>query len=531
MPRATIAGRSAVEVTPKPAAAEPAILIGTPETIPALFRQLEAAPGLVAPVGCLALGPDGSPIGGAPGLGRVEGLDALARARDSLGARVAVVSLPSSMWSLARRIRAELARAGIAERFVPPLAELLTRAPAPTPGGPCGAPVLDYAALIGREPHAIDHDRVGGLIEGRRVLITGAGGSIGSELARVVALYRPSLIVLMERSENALFEVDRRLGERFSSVPRRAVLHDVAEAESTRRLVADLAPDVVFHAAAHKHVPLMEDHPAHAITNNLLGTRAIADAAADAGTRQFVMVSTDKAVNPTSVMGATKRLAELYVADLHARVRRGARPGAAPTCYSMVRFGNVLGSACSVLTIWAAQLAEGGPLTVTDPRMTRYFMTIPEAAALVAQAAAMSDPASDRAGVFVLDMGRPVRILDLAERFLRAHGVEPRLIEDETCETPLPPDALPAVGIRCTGVRPGEKLHEELAYSTEDLAPTDHPGIMAWSGGSGTPIDITDAVERLARVRSGAERLAVLDALRRYIPTLAAPIPCYRKAV
>ncbi len=530
MPRATIPARAAVEVTPKPAA-DRAILIGTPETIPALRRQLEAASGMVLPVGCLVLAEDGSVPDRVSGLAPVEGLDSLARARDGLGARVAVVCLPSSMWSQARRVRAELARAGISERVVPPLAELLTRAPSPPYTGLATAPVLDFAALIGREPHAIDHERVGSLMQGRRVLITGAGGSIGSELARVVASYSPSLLVLMERSENALFEIDRRLGERLPGVPRRAVLHDVVEAESTRRLVADLAPDVVFHAAAHKHVPLMEDHPAHAITNNLLGTRAIADAAAAAGTQRFVMVSTDKAVNPTSVMGATKRLAELYVADLHARLRLAARGGETPTCFSMVRFGNVLGSACSVLTIWAAQLAEGGPLTVTDPRMTRYFMTIPEAAALVAQAAAMSDPASDRAGVFVLDMGQPVRILDLAERFLRAHGVEPRLIPAGAPDAQPVSDALPTVGIHCTGIRPGEKMHEELAYSTEDLSPTDHPGIRAWRGGPDVAIDMAHAVDRLARVRSSTDRLAVLDALRRYTPTLSAPTSPLRKAV
>ena len=530
MLRTTIPARAAVAVTPKPAA-ERAILVGTPETVRVLRRQLEAAPGLVLPVGCLLLTEDGTGPDGVPGLARVEGLDSLARARDGLGARVAVVSLPSSMWSQARRVRAELARAGIAERVVPPLAELLSRAPCPGQVGPTIAPVLDYAALIGREPHAIDHDRVGSLIEGRRVLITGAGGSIGSELARVVASYSPSLLVLMERSENALFEIDRRLGERFPGVDRRAVLHDVTEAEGTRRLVGDLVPDAVFHAAAHKHVPLMEDHPAHAITNNLFGTRAIADAAAAAGTGRFVMVSTDKAVNPTSVMGATKRLAELYVADLHARLRRGRPSGAVPTCFSMVRFGNVLGSACSVLTIWAAQLAEGGPLTVTDPRMTRYFMTIPEAASLVVQAAAMSDPTSDRAGVFVLDMGRPVRILDLAERFLRAHGVEPRLIRADTSDALPVSDALPTVGIHCTGIRPGEKLHEELAYSTEELAPTDHPGIRAWRGGADASIDMAEAVDRLARVRSSTDRLAVLDALSRYIPTLAARTSSYRAAV
>jgi len=276
------------------------------------------------------------------------------------------------------------------------------------------APRIDLAALIGRTPHEMDREAVGRVLRGRRVLITGAGGSIGGELARVAAEFEPSLLVLMERAENALFEIDRQMARHFPGVQRKAVLHDVVDAEATLRLCQKITPQVVFHAAAHKHVPLMEDHPAHAVTNNLFGTKSIADAAVAVGAERFVMISSDKAVNPTSVMGATKRLAEMYVRGLGGEIANRKSPIANEgqgTRLSMVRFGNVLGSAASVLTIWAQQIAEGGPLTITDPRMTRYFMTIPEAATLVVQSAALE---AGGVGVFVLDMGEPVRIVELA---------------------------------------------------------------------------------------------------------------------
>ncbi|HYE03765.1 MAG TPA: polysaccharide biosynthesis protein, partial [Phycisphaerales bacterium] len=321
-------------------------------------------------------------------------------------------------------------------------------------------------------------------------------------------------LILMERAENALFEIDLQLARRFPDVPRRAILHDVVDAEQTLRHLVQTAPQVVFHAAAHKHVPLMEDHPAHAVTNNLFGTKAIADAAVAVGAERFVLISTDKAVNPTSVMGATKRLAEVYVRWL------GGRAGT-PTRCSMVRFGNVLGSACSVLTIWSQQVAEGGPITVTDPRMTRYFMTIPEAAALVIQSAAIAPDGARGAPVYVLDMGPPVRILDLAERFVRAHGLVPRIVQGPGAAPPSRDG--PAIDIVMTGARPGEKLHEELAYPAEALGGTPFPGINAWAGPAPEgqdPLGVTQMVAELSMVRHGQDRAAVLAALRRHVPGL-----------
>lgn len=396
--------------------------------------------------------------------------------------------------------------------------------------------VIDFAKLIGRSPYTADAAAVAKVLTGKRVLITGAGGSIGSELVRVACEYNPEEIVLVERSENALFEIDRQTATRYPKIKRKAVLHDVVDTEGTLSLLKAVKPHVVFHSAAHKHVPLMEDHPGHAITNNLFGTKSIADAAVQVGCERFVMISSDKAVNPSSVMGATKRLAELYIRHLASRpeLRRDTR-------LSMVRFGNVLGSACSVLTIWGTQLAEGGPLTVTDPRMTRYFMTIPEAATLVIQSAAL--PADQQAtgadearnaGMYVLDMGEPVRILDLAVRFARMHGLNPVIREGTIDESLFPVlqewmwDHRRELGttaggqsaeIVFSGIRPGEKLYEELAYAAEMLRPTAHPGISAWAG-EGALGDIPLMLKEMNDVRFTGERAATIAALQRHVPEM-----------
>jgi len=360
-----------------------------------------------------------------------------------------LLALPVAM----RQLAADLAAALPQSRWLPPIADQLAGRITWTAGtGPSpGAISLDPSQLLDREPHHLDRPAIAGVLTGKTVLITGAGGSIGSELARLVAGFSPAKLILVERGENALFEIDREIARTFPALARSAILHDVTNAPGTRWVLGEHRPQVIFHAAAHKHVPMMEDHPAQAVENNFYGTRSIADAAQAAGVERFVMISTDKAVNPTSVMGATKRLAELYVQHLAA---------SSPTLFCMVRFGNVLGSACSVLPIWSQQLAAGGPLTVTHPDMTRYFMTIPEAAGLVLQSAALTQGGE----VFLLDMGQPIRIVDLAQRFVRAHGLEPARDVD----------------IQFTGIRPGEKLFEELAYDGEDMIPTPHESVRIW---------------------------------------------------
>ncbi len=501
------------------------LLIGTPETVAQMEAQLAATPAPPAVIGWLA--PAGMPArsGAArsPHLGTIDDLPAAAA---RFRPRLALVSFPATMRAAAVRTTELLRAAGITERTVTPIGDLLAptginsilaaRVEEPAARGDGGAvmaapPAIDLARLIGRAPYSIDRAAVGATLAGKRILITGAGGSIGSELARLCAGFAPAQINLMERGENALFEIDRQIARRFPAVPRRAVLHDVADAAGTRRLVGELRPHAVFHAAAHKHVPLMEDHPAHALTNNLFGTKAIAEAAAEFEAERFVMISTDKAVNPTSVMGATKRLAEMYVSWLASRPSTRTR-------MSMVRFGNVLGSACSVLTIWSSQLAEGGPLTVTDPRMTRYFMTIHEAATLVLQSAALPEERRGRAGVYVLDMGEPVRILDLARRFAAAHGLLARAPGDAPAGEPGA-----TIEIAFSGARPGEKIHEELAYADELLRPTAHPGVRAWAGEGVEPLGDDRAramIAELDALRTSVEPEAVIAAIRRHVPEM-----------
>jgi FlaA1/EpsC-like NDP-sugar epimerase len=507
-----------VAVDPTPAAA--VLLVGTPDTLAELRAQLGAS------------AVDGRTVRSAEvGAGGVLNTDLA-------GVRQAVVCLPHSRSGDRERVVDQLRRHAIAVRYATPAADLLAPAAASLPDTQDhqwrATPTIDLGQLIGRRPHQLDRAAIERVLTGKRVLITGAGGSIGSHLAHVVAEFAPESLLLMERSENALFEVDRQLARRFPGVARRALLHDVVDPEATLRQMMALSPQVVFHAAAHKHVPLMEDHPAHAVANNVLGTKSIADAAVACGAERFVMISSDKAVNPASVMGATKRLAELYVRWLGTAQER--------TRMSMVRFGNVLGSACSVLTIWSSQIAEGGPVTVTEPRMTRYFMTIPEAASLVIASTTLEDHASG--GVYVLDMGEPVRIVDLARRFVMAHGMRPRLrystLPEGTFAIPLdlagdePSQAgAPSMDIVFTGARPGEKIHEELAYAAENLAPTEHPGIRAWSGLRRTP-DGTVHSDAARPSRASIERMirelrdagasnnpaAVIAAIERHVPEM-----------
>ncbi|MCW5766554.1 MAG: polysaccharide biosynthesis protein, partial [Phycisphaeraceae bacterium] len=505
------------------------------------------AAGPCVPAGCVRLDggagdgvADEAQAGLPPVLGDAAQLIALASRHRFTLALVSEAGLPGAQAS---RLMDLLARLEVPAVLVPGVERLLIEAAGAQRSGGAGeaggesavrrparrhggAERLDLSALIGRTHYGLDPAQVGRIITGKRVLITGAGGSIGSELARVVAGFGPECVVLMERAENNLFSIDHHLARQHPLVARRAVLHDVVDSDQTLRLLAQHRPHVVFHAAAHKHVPLMEDHPGHAVNNNLFGTKSIADASLAAGVERFVMISSDKAVNPTSVMGATKRLAEIYVASL-------ARSQPA-TQFGMVRFGNVLGSAGSVLPLWQQQLDEGHAVTVTDPRMTRYFMTIPEAAALVVQAGALEQPAGE-APVYVLDMGQPVRILELALRFVRLNGCEP-VIDEATLPAAARGlrlaelaggsrghDEAPAVPVVFTGARPGEKLYEELSYSAEHLRPTAHRGINQWAA-DGAGLDTASVMRMIAdmsALRTGAaSKGAVLAALRQWVPEM-----------
>ncbi|MDD4889597.1 MAG: nucleoside-diphosphate sugar epimerase/dehydratase [Phycisphaerae bacterium] len=348
---------------------------------------------------------------------------------------------------------------------------------------------VDINDLLGRDPVALDTEGIAAFLKGRSVLITGAGGSIGSEMCRQVAAFAPSRLILLEQAENVLFFVERELRDKFPGMPVVAYICDIADRARTDRIFQDEKPAVVFHAAAHKHVPLMEANPGEAIKNNVFGTKSVADASARAGVEKFVMISTDKAVNPTSVMGCSKRCAEIYIQNLGRH---------SSTQFVTVRFGNVLGSAGSVVPIFRAQIAAGGPVTVTDDKMVRYFMTIPEASQLVLQAGSMG-----RGGeIFVLDMGDPVKIIDLARTMITLSGFRP----DEDIE------------IRVTGRRPGEKLFEELSILGEDMAQTPHPKILAWKN---VPYDdqrIQEALQLLAGVTDARSPLDVVRALRQIVP-------------
>jgi len=308
---------------------------------------------------------------------------------------------------------------------------------------------IDVGDLLGREEKEVDSQSVIALFQQKRVMITGAGGSIGSELVRQVLQTGPEQIILVEHSERALYEIDRELRKLGTSTMILSVLGDVADRPRMREIISQLKPQLILHAAAYKHVPLAEQNPGEAIKNNVLGTRLLGELALEFGVERFVLVSTDKAVNPVSVMGATKRLAEMAIQDLNRQKK---------TCFSAVRFGNVLDSSGSVVPLFREQILRGEPVTVTHPEMRRYFMTISEAVSLVLQAATLAQGGE----IFVLDMGEPVRIVDLAEEMIALAGLRP--YED--------------VPIHFIGIRPGEKLFEELDVSERSAYRTGHARIF-----------------------------------------------------
>jgi O-antigen biosynthesis protein WbqV len=356
--------------------------------------------------------------------------------------------------------------------------------------------------LLNRPQVTLDLAGMAKLIGGKRVLVTGAGGSIGSELARQVAELGPSEIVLLDSSEYALWQIDLEFSELFPGLSRRACLADVRDARRIGEVCTALRPELVFHAAALKHVPMVEANKLEGLLTNAYGTRVVADAARAAGAAVTVLISTDKAVNPTSLMGASKRLAEMYcqALDIAGRASGGMR------CVT-VRFGNVLGSTGSVVPLFRRQLERGGPLTVTHPDMQRYFMTVREAVALVLEAcvAGMGEaalPGGDQGGIFVLDMGKPVRILDLAKQMIVLAGLRP----DKDIE------------IRFSGLRPGEKLFEELFHGREPPMPTGHAGLLMAVPRTSEAGAVGEAIEQIAHWARSGDADAALAAVRRMVP-------------
>jgi len=350
---------------------------------------------------------------------------------------------------------------------------------------------VDINDLLGREVVYLDHEAIARFVAHRRVLITGAGGSIGSEMCRQIAAIGPAALICLEQAENPLFHIERELKERWPDITVKAVICDIYERRRVEAVFKSHEPEVVIHAAAHKHVPLMERNPTEAVKNNIFGTRNVADAARTYGVAEFVMISTDKAVNPSSIMGCSKRVAELYVQGLNGRE-------SCRTQFKAVRFGNVLGSAGSVVPIFKQQIAEGGPVRVTHPEMTRYFMTIPEASQLVLQAAATGEGGH----IFLLDMGEPVKIVDLARDLITLSGFRP----DEDIE------------IVFTGVRPGEKLFEELRTEGENIVHTPHEKIHIWQTRETDWGQLQRGLERLSELVDTGDPEAIIRAMQTLVP-------------
>jgi FlaA1/EpsC-like NDP-sugar epimerase len=375
----------------------------------------------------------------------VEGkLEDLGRVLDTWFIQEVIIAIPSAPGGVVRQVIDICREKNVPFRTMPGIYELI--------GGKVNVGRLrevDITDLLRRAPVQIDTTLIGSSLSGKRVLITGAGGSIGRELCRQISRWGPESLILLGHGENTIFETLIELEGNFPSLPIHPVVADVRNLDRLSNVVDHFHPQLVFHAAAHKHVPLMEINVEEAITNNVIGTRNVVEAALNSEVDRLVMISTDKAIRPSSVMGATKRMAEMLVLDA---ANRSGRP------YSVVRFGNVLGSRGSVIPLFNNQIANGGPVTITHPDMERYFMTIPEAVHLVLQAAAMGNGGE----VFVLRMGKQVKILQLAEDLIRLSGLEPE--KD--------------IEITYTGIRPGEKLSEELWDQWAQFEPTSHAGIV-----------------------------------------------------
>lgn len=418
---------------------EPVLVLGAGEATVTLLKELERSVQWRV-VGLLddKVGMQGRQLHGVKVLGELAMLPAIA---EDMGVSHAIVAMPSVSHQIRRRVVDAATQAGLTVLTVPSFDDLVSGRVSVS-----SIRKVEVEDLLGREPVVLDDAGLHVLIENHVVMVTGAGGSIGSELCRQIAAFQPSLLLLFEISEFALYQMGQEFAQALPTLRIACVIGDVKDEVRLGAVMQRYAPAVVFHAAAYKHVPMMENSNAgEALRNNVLGTYTIAQACITHGVEKFVLISTDKAVNPTNVMGATKRLAEMVCQGLQ---------GTGHTHFVMVRFGNVLGSSGSVIPKFREQIAKGGPVTVTHPEITRYFMSIPEAAQLVMQAGLMGQGGE----IFVLDMGESIKIVDLAREMIRLSGFS----EDE-------------IKIIYTGLRPGEKLYEELLADDEHTLPTPHP--------------------------------------------------------
>jgi len=423
-------------------------------------------------------------LGGVKVLGDTRQLSRLA---NDLEIEKVIIAIPSALGSDVRTIIRRCEKANVRFMILPGISDLIS-------GKVEVSQIKDVEIddLLGREPAKLDERAISSYLNGKRVLVTGAGGSIGSEICRQVARYAPHKIVLLDSAETPLFHIERELTAAHPELMLVPVIADVRNRDRLESLFEEFTPEVVFHAAAYKHVPMMEYNPIEAVTNNIGGSKNLADMADRFGVHDFVMISTDKAVNPTNVMGASKRAAECYIQAIAAQ---------STTKFTAVRFGNVLGSSGSVIPTFMEQIKKGGPVTVTDPNVVRYFMTIPEASQLVLQAACLG-----RSGeIFVLDMGEPMPILELAEELIRLSGFEP--YED--------------IDIAFTGLRPGEKLFEELLIDGEHILTTAHEKIRVLDATSSCASFSVGDLEHLFKVADKNDISGIMDELQRLVPEFA----------
>jgi FlaA1/EpsC-like NDP-sugar epimerase len=425
----------------------------------------------------------GKQIHGIPVLGTTGELRTIV---ERMKAEEALIAIPSASGATMRGMVALCDESGIPFKTVPSMGELID-------GKVSIKTIRDvaYRDLLGREVIRLDEDRIEAYLENSRVLVTGAGGSIGSELCRQICRFRPRSVILFERAESPLYEIDLELKSDFPYVKTFSVLGDIRDRRQLEHAFSEHQAQVVFHAAAYKHVPMMEMQPWKAVRNNILGTRNVIDIAKAHNVDRFVFVSTDKAVRPVNVMGATKRVAELLVEGQNGSGQKGPK-------FMIVRFGNVVGSVGSVVPLFKKQIEKGGPVTVTHPDMTRYFMTIPEACQLILQAGAMGEGGE----IFILDMGTPVKIVDMARDLIRFSGFEPDV----------------DIQVEYIGLRPGEKLREELITEGEGIVPTSHEKIMVLRGESRNLLGLNGSIDKLASMSYEQDVEAIISKLKEIVP-------------
>lgn len=462
------------------------LIIGAGSCGEIICREIRANPKLnYRIVGFLDDNPSkrGAKIHGLPVLGTVEEIEAVT---EKLAVDEILIAIPSAKGSDMRRIVAACKLTGVPFKTVPGYGELID-------GHVSVRAVRDvaYRDLLGRKVVKLDGRLISGDITGGTVMVTGAAGSIGSELCRQICRFKPRQLVLYERAESPLYELELELRKRCEGVAIKAVLGDILDQGLLAETMGLFKPSMIFHAAAYKHVPMLELQPWQAVTNNILGTRNVVEAAARHGVKRFVFVSTDKAVRPANVMGASKRVAEMLV-QCHSLSTEHV------TRFMIVRFGNVVGSVGSVVPLFKRQIEEGGPVTVTHPEVTRFFMTIPEASQLIMQAGAMGQGGE----IFILDMGTPIKIADMARDLIRLSGFEP--------DVDIP--------IRFVGLRPGEKLYEELITKGEGIVPTHHEKILVLKG---TVCDLgllNGDIDRLVALADEQDGEGIKRMLKRIVP-------------